>query len=207
VDGDGKKVVLNVRFPGQYYDQETGLHYNYYRTYDPATGRYITSDPIGLNGGVNTFGYVGGNPVYWSDQYGLKEWAASLGVNLSVGFSPTFFPTGFVGGGMAIGFTSQGQVFIQFSASGSVGIGAFGGVGLQAGIATNECGISGGLSTSGNLQGDFNFGAGPTVGGTVTLDGDGNLGGFKGIRGGAGFGFQTSVGITTTTVIATPVLF
>jgi RHS repeat-associated protein len=44
-------VEQNLRFPGQYYDQETELHYNYYRTYDPQTGRYVTSDPIGLGGG------------------------------------------------------------------------------------------------------------------------------------------------------------
>jgi len=43
--------TLNLRFPGQYFDQETGLHYNYYRDYDPNTGRYIESDPVGLWGG------------------------------------------------------------------------------------------------------------------------------------------------------------
>ena len=64
VDGDGKAVEMNVRFPGQYYDVESGLHYNYFRTYDPELGRYITSDPIGLFGGVNTFGYVGGRSCY-----------------------------------------------------------------------------------------------------------------------------------------------
>jgi len=47
----GKKFVLNLRFPGQTYDVETGRHYNYWRDYDPETGRYVESDPVGLNGG------------------------------------------------------------------------------------------------------------------------------------------------------------
>ena len=57
--------------PGQYYDSETGLHYNYFRTYDPSTGRYIESDPIGLKGGLNTYGYIGGNPLNYVDPLGL----------------------------------------------------------------------------------------------------------------------------------------
>jgi RHS repeat-associated protein len=64
--------TYNQRFPGQVYDKETGLHYNYFRDYSPATGRYVQSDPIGLQGGINTFGYVGGNPLSLSDPKGLK---------------------------------------------------------------------------------------------------------------------------------------
>lgn len=72
VDGDGKLTTINLRFPGQYYDQETGLHYNWMRYYDPKSGRYITSDPIGLDGGLNTYAYVGSNPLFWIDPDGLR---------------------------------------------------------------------------------------------------------------------------------------
>ncbi len=61
----------NFRFQGQYFDTETGLHYNYHRYYDPQLGRYITPDPIGLDGGINLFAYVGNNPVNWVDPLGL----------------------------------------------------------------------------------------------------------------------------------------
>lgn len=60
-----------LRFPGQYYDDETGLHYNWHRYYNPATGRYISSDPIGLAGGLNTFGYAGQSPLGRYDADGL----------------------------------------------------------------------------------------------------------------------------------------
>jgi RHS repeat-associated protein len=73
------------RFPGQYYDQETGLHYNYFRYYNPQTGRYITPDPIGLWGGINLFVYVAGNPLRWPDPMGLRiEWNDYILNNLLV---------------------------------------------------------------------------------------------------------------------------
>jgi RHS repeat-associated protein len=63
---------LELIFPGQYYDPETGLHYNYFRYYNPQTGRYVTPDPIGLEGGINLFSYVAGNPVNFLDPLGLS---------------------------------------------------------------------------------------------------------------------------------------
>jgi RHS repeat-associated protein len=63
---------LPLRLPGQRYGSETGLHYNYFRDYDPSIGRYAESDPIGLNGGLNTYAYVGGRPLRYVDPRGLK---------------------------------------------------------------------------------------------------------------------------------------
>jgi len=73
VDQDGKAFTLNLRFPGQYFDSETKTHYNINRDYNPVTGRYIQSDPIGFDGGVNGFGYVGGKPIGAVDLEGLAE--------------------------------------------------------------------------------------------------------------------------------------
>ncbi len=64
--------LFGLRYPGQYFDAETGQHYNYFRTYDPESGRYTQADPIGLDGGWNRFGYVGGNALWAVDPKGLS---------------------------------------------------------------------------------------------------------------------------------------
>ncbi|MDU8925692.1 RHS repeat-associated core domain-containing protein, partial [Pasteurellaceae bacterium LIM206] len=68
---DENPLSCNHRFVGQYYDEESGLHYNRFRYYSPETGQYISSDPIGLLGGFNPYGYVG-IPTGWVDPLGLK---------------------------------------------------------------------------------------------------------------------------------------
>jgi RHS repeat-associated protein len=73
---------MYLRFPGQHYDNETGLHYNYFRDYEAVTGRYLESDPIGLKAGPNTYSYVRGRPLKFYDPKGLE------------GIGPWTFPPG-----------------------------------------------------------------------------------------------------------------
>jgi len=70
-DLDGVEFVLDIRSPGQRYDSVSGLNYNYFRDYEPETGRYVQSDPIGLGGGMSTYLYVGANPLMVADPLGL----------------------------------------------------------------------------------------------------------------------------------------
>lgn len=70
-DQDGTLFEFAMRFPGQRYDAESGLHYNVQRDYDPASGRFVTSDPLGLQGGISTYGYVKGNPLASVDPDGM----------------------------------------------------------------------------------------------------------------------------------------
>jgi RHS repeat-associated protein len=81
-------IENNLRFVGQIQDPETGLHYNYHRYYDPATGRYLTTDPIGLEGGINPYVYVRNNPINWVDPFGLFDpiTATTISTGISSGF-------------------------------------------------------------------------------------------------------------------------
>jgi RHS repeat-associated protein len=100
-------VVNNFRFPGQYYDQETGLHYNYFRDYHPGIGRYVEPDPIGLRGGTNMYAYCMNDPVNLAD------------------------PSGQIGpAGMVIGAISGGIAgFVAGAQAGNMWAGVIGGAG------------------------------------------------------------------------------
>ncbi|MGR5149724.1 RHS repeat-associated core domain-containing protein, partial [Photobacterium alginatilyticum] len=94
IDGLASPVIETIsnplRFQGQYFDEESGLHYNRFRYYDPKAGRFIHQDPIGLLGGLNPYQYAP-NPVQWVDPLGLscKEGAAVVAVARAVPYKPT----------------------------------------------------------------------------------------------------------------------
>jgi RHS repeat-associated protein len=100
----GSAYSLNLRFPGQYFDAETGLHYNYFRDYEPVTGRYVEPDPIGLRGGPNPFLYAGANSLKFIDPFGLKNFCY---------YAPDFFYEWFPG---------KGYVKIQYNRTECVNI-------------------------------------------------------------------------------------
>ena len=97
-DGNGMPTTVNLRFPGQYFDQETNLHYNYFRDYDPRIGRYLESDPIGLEGGANLYLYANAAPLVYTDPLGLNPLSGAI---TGAGVGSTFGPIGTVVGGLA----------------------------------------------------------------------------------------------------------
>ena len=156
-------VTLNLRFPGQYFDSETGLHYNYFRDYDPSTGRYMEPDPflpfLGLAGSpadLNPYPYSSNGPVSFVDPYGTVDWkgvgqgllttavgASGFGLAIAVGIPPT-----------AVGQIAGAVMLVSSGAAVS-----FGTQQIVAALADNQYPISGskeaiirGVTPSGLLQ-------------------------------------------------------
>ncbi|RJT20379.1 RHS repeat-associated core domain-containing protein, partial [Buttiauxella izardii] len=113
-----QKLHQPLRMQGQQYDEESGLHYNRHRYYDPAQGRYITQDPIGLEGGLNTYTYPL-NPIQGKDPLGLSEfgkWAGSafnlppedIGAALDAANGPHYEP---ISGSISLDAGYSGDVF------------------------------------------------------------------------------------------------
>ena len=186
----------NLRFPGQIYHPISQSTYNYYRDYDPRTGRYIESDPIGLAGGINTYAYVGGNPLGAVDPRGL--WAITVGAYAGAGAELTFgrdpntgggFMTGRIGLGVGGGIKWEGsggrpssQENTSCNAMGK-GIGDYVDVGFN--IGPLQAGINGQIGVNSNRDGTVDrygkFGPNWSIGDSI------------GIKAGAAVGFEGTV--------------
>jgi RHS repeat-associated protein len=88
----GATIINNLRFAGQYFDEESGLHYNFRRYYDPKSGRYIAEDPIGMGGGINLYAYVNGDPTNRIDPNGefVQAIAIRAAIDYAIGFAECF---------------------------------------------------------------------------------------------------------------------
>jgi len=173
-------ITNNLRFPGQYYDAETGLNYNYYRDYNPALGRYPQADPIGLWGGLNLYAYVRNNSANKIDPFGLVDifYAMEADIVPIIGQE--------LGAGIVIDLDDIGESGIFVTRGPAIGANL--GIGSGGGIVLREL-------EDYSINIDVNA---KTVSGVVMFDSEG----FNGIAGSMGPGLGASVSLAKTTTLS-----
>jgi RHS repeat-associated protein len=160
----GGSITNNLRFSGQYFDNETGLDYNGYRYYDPSIGSYTRPDPVGLVGGMNRYVYVQNDPVNLIDPFGLRSYGAIVGVNLTAitgveGSASIVWNTGLTPG-------EEFDVGLQFSGGIAAGLNVGGSAGLQTYNGNIQANDGPGLNISGGAW---------YIAGNVTMNGCGKV--------------------------------
>jgi len=149
-------VTNNLRYPGQYYDAESGLHYNWMRFYDPSVGRYTTWDPIGLRGGKNIYTYVYGNTLMYVDPYGLCISLSNNQINViaaAVGGGAAGFASSGNFAGLLVGATLGGLSEYATQSTPLNNVGGKVGIGVVAGA------LNGGNRAAGALVGGLTAGS------------------------------------------------
>ena len=177
--------------------------------YKTASGRHEwpNRDPMSELNDINLYRFVYNNANFWIDPFGLEcQFSVGIGGTLGGGANGGFGLFG--GGGMSLGFTTSGQLFVQFQAAGMGGSGVYAGVGVQGSISHSDTPTPGGISTQEALHAEIN--ADDLVGGGYSTDQNKDSRGMSfpipHVRVAVGLGAMAGLGQSTTTTIATPPL-
>jgi len=172
--------VLNLRYPGQYYDAETGTVYNGFRNYEPGLGRYLQSDPIGLNGGISTYAYVGNDPLSGIDPLGLDTF--QIGFSFTYSFKIPWTSIGAAGtAGVGAAFDTTGQIATYGYYGGAAAYGTFGANGGVQFAGSNADTVQ----DLGGKFNDYSLTAADGPGGSLGYFSGKNADGCKNVKGGS----------------------